>query len=680
MRTYARLIPLAATILAVIAAWPAAAQAALGDTTLVSTSGVFGPKADLPSFHESVSADGRFIAFASTATNLDPADSDPTEDVYVRDLEANTTTLVSRASGPAGSKANHAASASAISADGRFVAFVSTATNLHPDDSDTTFDVFVRDLHQNTTKLVSRASGAAGAKADADSVAPPLAISGDGRYVVFPSTATNLDAADSDGLADVFVRDLRLNTTRLASRSGGVAGLKGNGGSLSPAISADGRFVAFSSESSNLTPSDGDAVGDVFVRDMQQNTITLASRAVGSNGAKGNGSSGDVSLSADGRYVGFDSASSNLHPDDADGTLDVFVRDLQQSTTTLASRAGTTDGPKGNGDSAGSALSADGRIVAFVSAASNLDPADTDTNFDMLVRDLQQGSTTLVSRAAGPAGAKGNGNSFQAAISADGRFAAFVSDSTNLSPDDTDTWGDVFVRDLRGPAPAVLVLPTVSGSAVEGGTLTCSTGTFSNGPHTFARQWRRDATPIGGQTGSGYVVAPGDIGHQLTCLVVATGPGGSASAESAAVVPPQPGTAGGTGAAGSQGVQGTQGPGGPLGPGGDAGANGSSGPQGLPGPQGPAGRDATVTCKVPKARKGKVKVTCTVKQSGAAHKSSRAKWSLARGTRTVARGVTTVRRGRIALDLAHLRGVRRGRYVLTLKIGSTVVREVVHVR
>src|SRR3954451_18732694 len=134
MRTKARFVSLAVAILAAVAAWPGAADAARNDTTLVSISGVFGPKSDGPSFTESVSADGRFIAFASSATNFDPADPDGTEDVYVRDLEENTTTLVSRASGPAAAKANHATSRTAISADGRFVEFATGATNLPPED------------------------------------------------------------------------------------------------------------------------------------------------------------------------------------------------------------------------------------------------------------------------------------------------------------------------------------------------------------------------------------------------------------------------------------------------------------------------------------------------------------------------------------------------------------------
>jgi hypothetical protein len=162
-------------------------------------------------------------------------------------------------------------------------------------------------------------------------------------------------------------------------------------------------------------------------------------------------------------------------------------------------------------------------------------------------------------------------------VSADGRFVAFDSFASNLNPGDLDFTQDVFVRDVRGPAPDSVTPPAVTGSALAGDTLTCSTGTFSNGPHTFVREWRRDGAVIAGQTGATYVVAGGDIGRQLTCMVVASGPGGSASAESAAVVPPPPGS---TGPAGAQGSAGPQGP---------VGTQGQTGPEGPAGPQGPAG-------------------------------------------------------------------------------------------
>jgi Ca2+-binding RTX toxin-like protein len=146
--------------------------------------------------------------------------------------------------------------------------------------------------------------------------------------VAFTSFASNLHPDDGDTTGDVFVRDLQANTTTLASRAAGPAGAKGNQSSAEPAISADGRFVAFRSWASNLHPDDGDTIQDVFVRDLQANTTTLASRAAGPAGAKGNDRSVDPAISADGRFLAFVSGASNLHPDDGDGRLDVFRRDL----------------------------------------------------------------------------------------------------------------------------------------------------------------------------------------------------------------------------------------------------------------------------------------------------------------------------------------------------------------
>src|SRR5262249_29375432 len=162
----------------------------------------------------------------SLASNLDPADGDSLQDVFVRDLQAGTTTLVSRAGGAGGAKADRESVSPAISADGRFVAFDSVATNLDPGDADTAGDTFVRDLQAKTTTLVSRAGGAAGAKADAESGSP--AISADGRFVAFNSVATNLDPADGDIATDIFVRDLQANATTLVSRAAGASGAKGN--------------------------------------------------------------------------------------------------------------------------------------------------------------------------------------------------------------------------------------------------------------------------------------------------------------------------------------------------------------------------------------------------------------------------------------------------------------------
>ena len=586
-------LSVAVLMLVAVAAWPGAAHAALDDTSLVSRNGVFGPKGNGISTSPAVSADGRFVAFFSAASNLHSDDSDAGLDVFLRDLQQNTITLVSRADGVGGAKGNSASAASALSGDGRFVAFDSGASNLHPDDADFNTDVFIRDLHQNTTTLVSRADGAGGAKGDNGSFYP--AVSADGRFVVFESLASNLHPDDpaADAVQDIYVRDLEQHTTALVSRANGAGGAKGDDSSFRPEISADGRFVVFESSASNLHPDDPDGTQDIYVRDLQQNTTTVVSRASGVGGEKGNSQSTEAAVSADGRFVAFNSLASNLHPDDPDGTQDIFVRDRQQNTTTLVSRRGVGGGAKGNGDSGTPSLSADGHFVAFYSMASNLHPDDLDADFDVFVRDLEQNTTTLASRGGGASGAGGNSLSFSPAVSGDGRFVAFDSAATNLHPADADSLRDVFVRDVRGPAPELLTAPTIGGSALAGDTLTCSTGAFSNGPHAFVREWRRDGAAIPVQTASTYAVASADIGHRLTCVVVATGPGGSASAESAAVVPPPSGAAGQAGPQGAAGVQGPAGTEGPAGP---------QGPPGLSGGTTPGNRSAPLFLALAQAK------------------------------------------------------------------------------
>ena len=185
---------------------PVTAGYALKDQTLLISAmpGVPGVAANDASDHPALSANGRFIVFESHASNLAPDDPDRTQDIFLRDVEGATTTLVSRASGTSGAKGNGVSLSADISPDGRYVVFASAATNLDPADTDAAHDIFMRDLHAGTTTLVSRAVD--GAKANGPSSLP--SISDDGRYVSFASQATNLDAADTDASSDVFVRDL----------------------------------------------------------------------------------------------------------------------------------------------------------------------------------------------------------------------------------------------------------------------------------------------------------------------------------------------------------------------------------------------------------------------------------------------------------------------------------------
>jgi len=425
------------------------AAGAANDLTLISrASGADGAVGDSNSTNSSISADGRYIAFQSVA-NLG-TDSGVGSDIFLRDTQTNTTTLVSRDTGVAGAIGDGSSGRPSISADGRYVAFSSDADNIDDDSNDAFTDIFVRDTQANTTTLVSRDTGAAGVGGDNFSRNP--SISADGQHVAFQSDADNIDDDSSDTESDVFVRDTEANTTTLVSRDTDAAGVVGDDTSDIPAISGDGSHVAFESDADNLDDDSNDGFRDVFVRDTQANTTTLVSRATGATGAVGNVASVEPSISADGRYVAFSSGASDLDPSVEDSTADdVFVRDTQANSTTHVSRA--TSGLVGNGGSREPSISADGRHVAFESDADTLDPDSNDSVGDVFVRDTQTNATTLVSRATGAAGVVGNAASNNPSISAEGRYVAFESIAQNIDPVNAAAT-DIFRRelfDLGGP-------------------------------------------------------------------------------------------------------------------------------------------------------------------------------------------------------------------------------------
>ena len=324
----------------------------------------------------------------------------------------------------------------AISEDGRFVAFDSYADNLVANDTNGVLDVFVHDRMTGATERVSVDS--AGVEGNDQSFFP--AISGDGRVVSFHSKATNLVAGDTNGKEEVFVHDRVSGVTERMNVDS--AGVEGNGGAFKSAINADGRFVSFYSTSRNLVANDINSMPDVFLRDRQNGTTELIS--VDSNGVQGDNGSFKSALSADGRFVVFDSFASNLVAGDTNTWSDVFVRDRQNGTTERVSVR--TSGKQGNDGSNRASISADGRFVAFTSFASNLVTTDTNGTWDIFVRDRQNGTTELVS--VDSAGVQGDLTSIKPMISSDGRFVAFSSDATNLVPGDTNGVQDVFVRDL----------------------------------------------------------------------------------------------------------------------------------------------------------------------------------------------------------------------------------------
>jgi Tol biopolymer transport system component len=369
------------TSVALVTARPAVAVP--GDLTLMSTSDS-GVKGIGDSFDPSVSADGTIVAFSTQADNLDPADTDPVTDVYVKDLVTGNLTLVSTSA--SGVKGNGTSDSPSLSADGTKVAFVSTATNLDPADIDTGMDVYVKDLVSGNLTLVSTTFS--GAKGTDNSLFP--SVSGDGTKVGFASFAINLDPADTDNVMDVYVKDLVTGNLTLVSTTS--SGVKGNGSSDRPSLSADGSKVAFGSNADNLDPADVDDP-DVYVKDLVTGNLMLASTS--DTGVKGNDDSNGPSLSADGTKVAFRSSADNLDPADPvnDFFFDAYVKDLVTGDLTLASTSDS--GVKGNDETGIPSLSADGTKVAFDSNADNLEQADTDTDEDVYLKELEGPSSPI---------------------------------------------------------------------------------------------------------------------------------------------------------------------------------------------------------------------------------------------------------------------------------------------
>ena len=350
-----------------------------GTTRLVSVASDGMPGND-DSGEASISADGRHVVFWSEAPNLVPSDDNEATDVLVHDLETGITDRVSVATDGAEGSGAASRSNSDISADGRFVAFSSAASNLVPDDTNSQADVFVHDRATGVTERVSIASD--GTQGTSGSFYP--SISADGLHVAFFSFAAGLVPEDANASNDIFVHDRETGTTERVSIASD--GTEGNSHAFrDPSISADGRYVAFSGVATNLVPGDANGAEDVFVHDRETGKTERVS--VSSDGAEGDGSSLVPSISADGRYVTFHGIATNLVPGDTNGLADTFVHDRATGITERVSIA--SDGAEGDGNSHGwPAVSADGGLVAFHSIATNLVPGDTngEFGFDMFVR------------------------------------------------------------------------------------------------------------------------------------------------------------------------------------------------------------------------------------------------------------------------------------------------------
>ncbi len=435
-----RLAPITLVVAAILLAstFCLSLPASAGITERISISDTGGDP-NSQSYERDISADGRYVVFTSNASNIVVGDTNGNWDVFVRDRVGGFMSRVSVSS--AGVQGNdNCFGGVSISADGRYVAFASYASNLVSGDTNDCSDIFVRDMVEGTTQRVSTTW----VSNQADGYSTKPRISANGRFVSFVSEATNLVPNDTNAVIDAFVRDRASETTERVSIS--TARAQGDDGTASAAMSADGRFIAFESWATNLVPGDTNGNEDVFVRDRFTGVTERVS--ISSTEQQGNDFSGNPSISSDGRFVAFAAWSSNLVPGDANETYDVFVRDRLTGTTECVSVS--TAEVMGNEASNDPVISANGRYVAFHSDSSNLVSGDINAVADVFVRDRKTGTTDRVS--VDSSGVQGNGASENPSLSPDGRFLAFTSEASNLAGGDGNGLQDVFARDRAGDA------------------------------------------------------------------------------------------------------------------------------------------------------------------------------------------------------------------------------------
>lgn len=401
---------------------------------------------------------GKLVAFSSNAANL--PGSNTHHQAYVRDTASGTTTLVSTVSGATGpDSANDSVSDVAISGNGRYVVYATAASNIVAGDANSTFDVFRHDLVTRATVLVSE--NTSGGVGDDESRAP--SISSDGGRVAFWSEAEDLVSDDDNAMADAFVRDIAGDSTTRVSVASDDGQGSGETEEEGVEISGNGQLVAFTSNSNLIYPDDGSlpagtndtdgATPELYVRSVDGSVATeLASRSHDASAADG-GMSVHPSLSSDGRYIAFQSEADNIVAG-VSGTH-TYVRDRVAGTTTLAGRG---DGAAGAVPSAGSTLpsiSDDGRFVAFHTGDIAINPSGA-AILHVHRRDIVNGTTALISRGAGAAGAPADANSTMAAIAPAGDAVAFVSTADNLAAETgaDDQYSNVFLRIVVPVVPA----------------------------------------------------------------------------------------------------------------------------------------------------------------------------------------------------------------------------------
>jgi len=432
---------------------PVLAQGGLNGLTARVSLNSMGAQVFASSALPSISRDGARVAFETTAA-LVPADTNGLLDVYVVEPATGVVMLASTTVG--GGLGNGASYGARISGDGQFVAYTTMATNAIGFDTNGDSDVMLRNLQTGALKRVSANIGSIMAPSE-PSHSP--SVSFDGRYVAFV-TFNDFAGADANNDWDVYVRDMQLDTLTLVSRS--TLGGGGNSSSLDPAISDDGRFIAFSSYASNLVAGDTNMSRDVFVR-TPGGSIELVSRVPG--GVLGNDDSTGASISSDGRYVAFATAATNFLVGDTNTAQDVYVLDRTLQNLRLVTRS-TSNGFCASTGGAHPSISGDGSVVAFYSSAPDI-ASDAAAFTSIYARNMKTSVTRLVSRSTGFSSSP-NGVSYSPAVNQDGSMIAFYSSATNLTPGDFNAAPDVFVRKLI-PDPVAYCSASVTSGGCEPG-------------------------------------------------------------------------------------------------------------------------------------------------------------------------------------------------------------------
>jgi Tol biopolymer transport system component len=493
------------------------------------------------SFSGVVSGDGRYVAFAGSASDLTANDTNgATTDVFRRDMLTGATVLVSANTAGTGS-GNGQSFAPLMTPDGRFILFSSFATDLTTvTDGNNDSDLFVRDMQTGTTRMVSRNSTGTAAGSGGT---PPFesAISDDGRYVAFTSYASNLVSNDTNGTnPDVFQRDMQNDSTVLVSRNASGTG-SGSGNSIAPSMTPDGRYVAFDSNATDLTVIATSGF-KVFRRDMQTGATALVStNSAGNAGVSGDAFKDPGCMTDDGRYVLFrTTAPDAVATTDGNGTDDIFVRDLQGNSTALVSinAAGTATG---NDASFTGAIAAGGGFVAFASRATNLEGVNANGTSDIFIRDLQAGTTLLAS--SNELGSNGGGadsaSSLPILVGADGRLVAWESSASDLAPSDANNNDDVFA--FGALRPFALAADTGGNGVLEPGETAVVEPAWRNDTGV-ALDASGTATGLTGPAGPTYTLNDDQAGYGTIALKQAASCGATTDCYQATVTGNRPGT------------------------------------------------------------------------------------------------------------------------------------------